>query len=274
MNADVPVLAPESPIIRRDRLSALIAALRPAATICAVDDPQATLVMTPSTLVLRLRPRTAPEPDALLAARFDCALPLAQALHGAPDRLEIAHDECPGLGALAHVLTAEAKAGRCGSPHAIARLFEAVLVLALRRAIDAGPPEPGLLAGLSHPRLHRALVAIHDRPAVPWTTEALAAEAGMSRSRFMAGFAEVIGTSPLAYVTRWRMGIARVALVEGATVKDAARRIGYSSPAGFRRAWRRHFEDSPMPGASRPRLTHPPAAVPASAGIAAGTSRG
>jgi len=245
MNVDLPNLVAESPILRRDRLSALIAALRPVAATCAVDDPQAALVMTPVALVLHLRPRAAPEPDALLGARLDCALPLAQVLHGTPDRLEIARDGCPGLGALSDVLTTEAQAARCGSPQAIARLFEAMLVLVLRRAIGTASPEPGLLAGLSHPRLHRALVAIHDNPAKPWTTQELATEAGMSRSRFMAGFAQLIGTSPLAYVTRWRMGLARIALAEGATIKDIARRTGYNSTAAFRRAWRRHFGDLP-----------------------------
>lgn len=250
MNIDVLINATESPVLRQDRLSALIAALRPMATICDVDDPRAVLVLTPWALVLRLVPGMAPEPGALLAAHLDCALPLVQVMHGAPVRLEIGHDTCPGLGALSDVLTGEAAARRCGSPHAMARLFEAMLVLALRRAIDAAPPEPGLLAGLSHPRLHRALVAIHDDPAKPWTIEALAAEAGMSRSRFMAAFAQVLGTSPMAYVAEWRMGLARGALLKGEPLRDVARRTGHGSPATFRRAWRRHFGDAPMPEAA------------------------
>lgn len=245
MDTYVPRMGPESTNLRRDRLSAVIAALRPVATICAGDDPGAQLVLTHTTLVLRLQPDLAPEPGAVSAARLESALPLAQTLRGAPDRLEIALDDCPDLGALASVMAAEARARRCGAPHAMARLAEAMLIMALRRAIDAAPPAPGLLAGLSHPRLHRALVAIHDRPGVPWTVEALSDEAGMSRSRFMASFAQVIGTSPMAYVAQWRLGLARKALAEGAALKDVARRAGYSSTAGFRRAWRRHHGDPP-----------------------------
>lgn len=239
MNKHVPETVADRPKPRLDRLSAIIAALRPVATVCAADDPSAQFVLTPTRLVLRLRSGLPPEPDATAAARLDCALPLAQTLCRASDRLEITLDECPDLAALASVLSSEAEARRCGAPHAMARLVEAMLVIALRRAVDAAPPARGLLAGLSHSRLHRALVAIHDRPGAPWTVEALAAEAGMSRSRFMAGFTEAIGVSPMAYVTQWRLELARDALARGVSMKEVAHRLGYRSIAGFRRAWQR-----------------------------------
>lgn len=257
MNPDVPIFVSDRPVLRRDRLSALISALRPVATLCAPDDPKAALVLTETSLVLIARPRAAPEPDAVIAARFECAMPLFQVLHGSPDRLEVAMGDCPDLAALAHVMTAEAQANRCGSHLAMARLFEATLVLVLRRAIDASPPEPGLLSGLSHPRLHRALVAIHAAPARPWTIELLSAEAGMSRSRFMADFSDRIGNSPLAYVTQWRMGLAHVALNQGASVRDAARSVGYETAAGFRRAWLRHFGALPLAAAPTDQTAHP-----------------
>ncbi|MFN6976759.1 MAG: helix-turn-helix transcriptional regulator [Gemmobacter sp.] len=229
------------------------------ATACTPDDPLAALVVTQGSLVLRPGAPMAPEPGALAAARLDGAMSLAQVLRGAPARLEIAQDGCAGLGGLCALMLAECRGGRCGAPLATARLFEAALVLALRRVIDLAPLESGLLAGLSHARLHRALVAIHEHPARPWTIEALAAEAGMSRSRFMAAFTQVIGTSPMAYVTRWRMDLARAALAEGARVRDVARHSGYDSAAGFRRAWRRHLGDRPAPAINRAAL--PPASA-------------
>jgi dihydroxy-acid dehydratase len=48
--------------------------------------------------------------------------------------------------------------------------------------MEKGQTGAGLLAGLSHPRLRNAVVAMHERPALEWTLDALAAEAGMSRS--------------------------------------------------------------------------------------------
>ncbi len=245
MNIDVPNIGTESPKLRRDRLSALLTALRPVAAICAPDDPAAQVVITASTLVLRFQPGLAPEPEAAVALRLESALPLAQTLRGAPDRLEVAFDDCPELGALACVLATEARASRCGASHAMARLAEAMLIIALRRTIDNASTAPGLLAGLSHPRLHRALVAIHDSPGARWTVESLANEAGMSRSRFMASFSEAIGTSPMAYVAQWRLRLAQKALTEGVSLKDVARRSGYRSTAAFRRALQRHPEGSP-----------------------------
>ncbi|MFN4158884.1 MAG: AraC family transcriptional regulator [Gemmobacter sp.] len=251
LSINLPERATESPVLRRDRLSARLRAVRPVATACAPDDPLAVLVVTQASLVLRLGAPMPPEPGAVLAARLEGAMPMAQVLQGAPGRVEIAQDGCAGFAGVCALMRAEAGADRCGARLATARLFEAALVLALRRVIDLAPQETGLLAGLSHPRLHRALGAIHEQPERPWTIEALSAEAGMSRSRFMAAFARVVRTSPMAYVTRWRMGLARAALADGRQVRDVARRSGQDSADGFRRAMRRHIGPEVTPGISR-----------------------
>ena len=49
---------------------------------------------------------------------------------------------------------------------------------------------------------------MHRDPARSWTVESLAAEARMSRSAFAVRFKELVGESPLHYVTRWRMLVA------------------------------------------------------------------
>ena len=239
LETDGPVFVTDSPKLRQDRLVSLIRALRPVARVCEVDDPGAALVLVPGEVILRLRSGAAAEPGALLAIRFDCAMALSAALPGAPDRIVMPVEEGGALGALAAVLLEEAGAGRCGADQTVARLAEAMLVLLLRATLDGARPVTGVLAGLSHPRLHRAVVAIHDAPATGWTVEALAEVAGMSRSRFMAAFSEVIGLSPLAYVTRWRVALAQVALEDGAEPRVVAREVGYGSLAALRRAMRR-----------------------------------
>jgi AraC-like DNA-binding protein len=240
MDANVPVSVAESPKPRRDRLTALIGAMRPLARVCPVDDPAAMLLLAPSEVVLRLRRGPAPGPTAAFAVRFDCAIPLHEALRGAPDRIVVKTEDSPGLKQLAEMILDEAVAGRCGSADTVARLSEALLVMTLRRAIDGAPQDHGVLAGLSHPRLHHAVVAIHAEPGAAWSIESLADLAGMSRSRFMAAFRDVFGLSPLAYVTRWRMELARAALERGAHPRDVARQVGYGSLPALRRAMRRH----------------------------------
>ena len=250
MNTNVTENDTDHPNLRLDRLTALMAALQPQARPCAPNDPAATLLLCPDRVVLRLQAGSLPPTDARLAFRFDMAIPLHEALHGTPGSLSIATEDVPGLRQLATVALDEADAGRCGASQTMARLAEALLVLALRRALDGAPPAHGVLAGLSHPRLHRAIVAIHSDPGAPWTVEALADRAGMSRSRFMAAFRDLIGLSPLAYVTRWRVEIAQAALDRGAHPRDVARRVGYGSPTALRRVMRRH---TPAPAlAARP----------------------
>lgn len=239
MDTNVPEYVAQSPKLRRDRLTALVGAIRPLARVCPVDDPTAMLLLGPYEVVLRLRHAPVLR-QAAFAVRFDCAIPLHEALRGAPDMIVIEFDDSPRLKQLAEVLLDEAGAARCGSADTVARLSEALLVMTLRRAIDRAPQHHGVLAGLSHSRLHHAIVAIHAEPGAAWSIESLADVAGMSRSRFMAAFRNVIGLSPLAYVTRWRMELARAALDRGAHLRDVARQVGYRSAPALRRALRRH----------------------------------
>ncbi len=240
MDADVIEYVTQSPSIRRDRLTALIGALQPLARVCPVDDPAAMLLLRPDQVVLRLRPGPVVGTTVAFAVRFDCAIPLHEALHGTPETIVTQTVESPGLNQLAAVLLDETGAGRCGSTETVARLSEALLVMILRRVIDRAPPTHGVLAGLSHPRLHPVILAIHAHPATAWSIERLAELAGMSRSRFMATFGDVIGLSPLAYVARWRMGLARAALDRGMPPRDVARQVGYGSTPALRRAMLRH----------------------------------
>jgi AraC-like DNA-binding protein len=112
--------------------------------------------------------------------------------------------------------------------------------------IDEGTARPGLLAGLSHPQLFPALVAVHEAPARDWSVEDMSAVAGMSRTRFMALFPRVVGVTPMAYLARWRMVLARRELERGGRVKLVARRIGYGSAAAFSRAYLRAFGEPPV----------------------------
>lgn len=152
---------------------------------------------------------------------FTC-LPLAE-LRGAEAVLELLFDE--------------AFAQRCGRQAVVDRLFDVVLVLLLRHLLDSGHIQDGPLAGLGHPQLAKALVALHDEPAKPWTLESLAAQAGMSRSRFAEVFAEVVGQPPAAYLTGYRITLAQDALQRGERLERIAQQVGYGSAAALSRAF-------------------------------------
>ncbi len=170
------------------------------------------------------------------------ANPLLAAL---PERVEADLAEDAGLRAVAEVMQAEMAGQRCGAPMVLNRLGEVIFVRLMRHLIERGATASGVLGGLADPRLSRAIVAIHDKPGHAWSAEELAAEAGLSRSRFAELFHSVVGESPGSYLRRWRLVMARQDMARGHRVDRIARRYGYGSPDGFARAFRREFGQSP-----------------------------
>jgi AraC-like DNA-binding protein len=146
----------------------------------------------------------------------------------------------PGLSATLDLLFAEADHVRCGRRLLADRLFEVVLIQLLRHLLDhpreAGV-DPGLIAGLSDPRIARALSAIHERPGDPWTLAQMAASAGMSRTVFAATFREAVGRTPADYLADWRIALAQAELARGRPLKALAQELGYANPSALSRAF-------------------------------------
>lgn len=153
-----------------------------------------------------------------------------------------------GLQAALALLFTETERLRCGQRILADRLFEVVLIQLLRWLIDhpdeAGV-QPGLITGLADPRVARALVAVHEAPGQAWSLEAMAVQAGMSRSAFAAQFHAVVGQTPAAYLADWRLTLAQAALREGRSVKQAADNLGYASASALSRLFRQRTGKSP-----------------------------
>ncbi len=199
-------------------------------------------------IILCLRGDTAPEGPALVTSTVDFEGVHNPLMNALPDQVVIDVNDFPVLRDATAAFVAEALESRCGRSAALNRLCEVIVLLILRTAIDRGATGPGLLAGLSHPSLHRALVAMHDAPTRAWNIEDLAMVAGVSRSHFMALFRDVVGITPQAYLTGWRLVIGRRKLSKGAKVKAVARQVGFGSAAAFSRAYFRKYGYWPSPG--------------------------
>ena len=150
-----------------------------------------------------------------------------------------------GSEAVLELLFVEANAAYCGRQAMLDRLFEVVLIQVLRHLMESGQTRVGMLAGLGHPKLRLAIVAMHDRPEKEWSLEDLATEAGMSRSVFANSFREAVGVTPGSYLQGWRIGLAQKALVHGKSLKHIAQDVGYGSEAALSRAFKAQAGKSP-----------------------------
>ena len=128
------------------------------------------------------------------------------------------------------------------------RLAEVLFIQALRAHIASGVEwrNKGWLRAFFDTKMGTSLSAIHDSLNMPWTVESLAEAAGMSRSAFAARFKELLGQTPLEYVTEWRMQKAMPLLQQrDKKLIDVARSVGYESDAAFSKAFKRVVGASP-----------------------------
>ena len=92
----------------------------------------------------------------------------------------------------------------------------------------------GILSALSDRQISSALEAIHRDPSFHWTVEDLARAAGISRTLFAERMKEILGLSPIEYLTQWRMEVAREALADRhLSVAEVAEKVGYESMPAF-----------------------------------------
>ncbi|MGB0221498.1 MAG: cupin domain-containing protein [Sinimarinibacterium flocculans] len=168
--------------------------------------------------------------------------PIAGAL---PDVLCLPLAGIDGLDRTLALLFEEASSEYCGRREMIDRLFEVALIQVLRHLMETGRLEGGMLAGMSHPKLRKALVAIHEQPAVDWSLERLGEIAGMSRSAFATAFHDTLGCTPGAYLQAWRVRLTQKALRKGQPLKLIAADVGYGSEAALSRAFKAQSGMSP-----------------------------
>jgi AraC-like DNA-binding protein len=199
---------------------------------------------------------TVPPTTYLVGGVFDLDAPaLELALSVLPAVLRLSYagaSRPPWLDGLTHFLLAEAENPLPGSSLMISRMIDLVVIRVLRSWAAAQPAASGWLGGMAHPRIDRAMYAIHQDPARGWSVGDLAAKAAMSRSMFAERFTQIVGEAPLRYLTRWRMTLAADLLRSGRSVGEASRLCGYGSEAGFSRAFKVHYGEPP--GGLHPRF--------------------
>jgi AraC-like DNA-binding protein len=142
---------------------------------------------------------------------------------------------------------AEARSPRPGGAGVLAKLAEVLFIEVLRLYVNQqSEGRIGWLAAVGDRIVGAALNQLHARPAHPWTLDELAREAHTSRSVLAERFQHLVGSSPMQYLTQWRMLLAANLLTRSnAPLARIAEDVGYQTDTAFNRAFRREFGSPP-----------------------------
>ena len=219
--------------------------------LSASDTGTATRTINEPSVLLYMNPmshRLIPDSNdvSMVCALFEFGLgtgnPLATAL---PEVITIPLRDLPSLTATLEQLFSEAVEQHCGRQAILNRLMEVALILIIRDLMDQNRLQVGLLAGLADSKLAKAINAMHAEPNGDWTLNNLARVAGMSRARFAIRFREIVGTTPGAYLSEWRIGLAQSLLQKGRAVSEIADAVGYGSASALSRTFNSRCGMSP-----------------------------
>ncbi len=152
----------------------------------------------------------------------------------------------PLLDEIIRLITRQAFIESAGSNAAIKRLSEVIFIELLRLGIDQQSDIKPLFKALKDTKIAQALHIIHTNPTNPWTLDSLASEVAMSRSRFAERFKDLVGISPMLYLSEWRLQKA-LALIGDTKqpIQQVATATGYKSPSSFTRAFQDKFGMAP-----------------------------
>lgn len=184
------------------------------------------------------------EPASILCGYFRCSRdsrhPVLAAL---PDVIHIRHS---GRHDLAWLQTSldfmihETRTARPGAEAVVDRLVGVLFIQMVRAYVEQAEAPPGMLAAFADPQIGAALELMHRSPKDDWTLERLARRVGVSRSAFAERFVQLVGQTPMQYLTFWRMQLARKLLAESRLSTAAiAERVGYRSEASFGKAFKK-----------------------------------
>lgn len=131
--------------------------------------------------------------------------------------------------------------------HQVAAAVARQLVVYMRRSGSDPQLSPWLMhRNHIHPAVHRVQDAVTKDPSADWSAAQLAAVAFMSERNLARLFVEHAGCSPLDYVQRMRVALARELLSNSKLdLERVAERAGFSSAHHLRRVWRRWESQAP-----------------------------
>ncbi|PIK13503.1 AraC family transcriptional regulator [Halobacteriovorax sp. JY17] len=133
-----------------------------------------------------------------------------------------------------------------GADSIINKLSEVTFIQALRSFMRENAVNTLFLSALNDKYIRKSIEEIHTNPGKKWKLEDLAKAAGLSRTVYAERFHKLTGTTPMNYVTQWRMEKAKKYLKdETLSVDQIAQEIGYAASESFQKSFKKIFGVTP-----------------------------
>lgn len=160
-----------------------------------------------------------------------------------PSLIHVQADPARPTDRILDLICHEISGSRSGTATVRDRLLDVLLVHIIRAWLlttDAEPVPASWLSALRDPLVRDALAALHGDVAHDWTLASLADHLKVSRATLARRFRALVGQSPLAYLTGWRIELAAHRLSStNDPIGPIARSVGYTSEYAFNRAFTR-----------------------------------
>ena len=188
-----------------------------------------------------------PKPEAeIVCAEFEFGQRFKNPLTSLnPSVILIRVADAPEIEAIHKLLMDEAFSNRCGKMFGVNQLLQYFVLVVFRYLIRTEAIPAGITKALADERLLKAINAMHAEPEKPWNLESLAEVAGMSRASFANHFREATQTTPIEYLTDWRISLAQSKIINGIPIKAVAKDIGYANPEALTRVFTKRVGCSP-----------------------------
>ena len=168
-------------------------------------------------------------------------------LDALPDMMHFSMLESGGpIWSVVKLIDAEMKDNQNRFSRITDRLTEVLFLKLLNHYIQENEDATGFLAALRDRRVYRALSLIHQEPEFNWTLTSLGERVGMSRATLVRRFQDVVGFTPMAYVTDWRIMKAHNLIKYSVTpFEQIADATGFASARTLSRSFQRHYGCTP-----------------------------
>lgn len=146
------------------------------------------------------------------------------------------------------LLEAQARDSSPGTNAVMTQLVTLLFQEAVRHAlVESGPSRSGWAKAVLDDHIGPALGLIHSTPGKAWTLAEMANEAGLSRTVFHERFSSLVGVPPASYLREHRLEVAADMLRNtDASVREIAKRVGYSSQGAFCSAFKKWASKTPV----------------------------